>query len=766
MRIAFWFCGGLFTILPTVRSVLLHAEQQPTCAAACQIHGVHVLWEESDDREKRGAMGDRPSIHRRILKGSNTLPVRGGHDAANNHNDVLFFACRTLWDDTSPSEKYLPVHEVGLPFRIVENYDAESLEDGVWAVCYSGGPPDTVETPTILGQNTTGHIVSSYPSSNILSSDAQLNLTKDLLALDKGRASLRQLGTPPDDPFHRTGLKTLLVVRITTLRGEEPTASRMTMKRSVFGPLRRRIQQTGRVSMAEQYSLISHGQLNLIPLRVPRVENNLVHGVMDVFFAGFNGRNIQLLTRDLVRATERALRLESDQQLRDVADHTIFCLPDEAHAPLFGNIDDWTAFTYRYEPYSFYRKNRCSRLSVVLHELGHATLGFRHSGAYLRNLPSHNRRSSRIKINGVEVFEDEYGDETGYMGYSVNLFGRPRKAMNAHKHWLSRWYNDHSMLTFDPFDSGPGQIQLVGYTHYEVSDWTVAVAAKRERAVLARVGNLFFQYNAVVNDTTKDWNVDTAYPNTVTIVRTTGEDSMSFLVAILEPGSAHVDKNYMNTGDTVVIGVCPQQFFDGSGAPFVLVNVHLQEEGMDMPSCQLKDPTPLPTSRPTPQPSSLFKKHKSPTFRPTLSPAVVKSPTLETPNQFSNSNDDNLNNDGNKASKNPDEGVDIIADKEEDNETIDAVETNTTSTPTSTESFSRSSSLSLVVKATLVSVFAILSCLVVGVFACMVVLRRRGQLLLAKVDRKNSGTTAMKQDEQSSCSSSSEETMRSHDDED
>jgi hypothetical protein len=55
--------------------------------------------------------------------------------------------------------------------------------------------------------------------------------------------------------------------------------------------------------------------------------------------------------------------------------------------------------------YSYYQKSRCTRLSVVMHEMGHS-FGFRHSG----------------------TGASDYGDVSGYMGYANNNVGWPRKA--------------------------------------------------------------------------------------------------------------------------------------------------------------------------------------------------------------------------------------------------------------------------------------------------------------------------------------------------
>jgi len=111
------------------------------------------------------------------------------------------------------------------------------------------------------------------------------------------------------------------------------------------------------------------------------------------------------LNRAILEATEEQLG-----SLDEIANHIIFCIPTGS---LIQGSTAWMAYTYLYEPvsvdvlalprmncgpcvatpstntsafslspqYSYYQKSRCTRLSVVMHEMGHS-LGFRHSGLH------------------------------------------------------------------------------------------------------------------------------------------------------------------------------------------------------------------------------------------------------------------------------------------------------------------------------------------------------------------------------------------------
>jgi hypothetical protein len=164
-----------------------------------------------------------------------------------------------------------------------------------------------------------------------------------------------------------------------------------------------------------------------------------------------------------------------------------------------------------------------------MHEMGHSMMDFRHSGSG----------------------ENEYGDKTGYMGYSTMRQGYPRKAFNAHKHWISGWFDDSAMADID---LGQGEShatgKLLSFVDYQQQD---QVATSPRAPVILRVGNLYIQYNAA-----KGYNIDEdeSVRSRVTIVEAVDSDSISDLKAILGQGEVYVHQTGDGNGLPLVIEVC------------------------------------------------------------------------------------------------------------------------------------------------------------------------------------------------------------------
>jgi hypothetical protein len=330
--------------------------------------------------------------------------------------------------------------------------------------------------------------------------------------------------TPPDADFTRLGRKTLLAVRVVT-HTEAPDVTLPDMEAALFGtaPHPAGLTQSAQqqedlaeepyVSVVEQYARVSLGNLLLEPLTGPGYEQ----GVLEVNLADFlqagedyriAGQGIQSLAPTLLQATAARLGVA---ELTNAADHTIFCLPNDS---LLAGTTAWTAFTYLYEPYSYYQRSRCTKLSVVMHELGHS-LGFRHSG----------------------VPTNAYADETGYMGYSVNQYGAPVKGFNAHKNWLTQWmqhYARHLQVT---------DLSVAAPTTYRgrlasIVDAPQAVWGKE--VVLLKLGNsLYVQYNRA-----KGFHRQSGTPDQVSIVYATSDEDASTRVAALQVGEVYAYGGY------------------------------------------------------------------------------------------------------------------------------------------------------------------------------------------------------------------------------
>ena len=301
-------------------------------------------------------------------------------------------------------------YDITLSEYLLEKYK-EEIEEGIAHVCIPGG------------------YISEDSSSVIIPNERRLRL------VENNPANQRRLQLEA-----RLGNKKLLAVRVVSVIGEEPKESLAEITDAIFGAalFGTQVQSSEYAqdsTVVSQYRHVSAGSLNLLAANGPGIEFGVVQIIVDFEIAG---AGIQRLSNAIVAATEEQL----GGSLDEIADFVVFCLPNDS---LLQGSTDWTAFTYLYEPvsanfptfvhpdtdavslfartftrlhrwilaypklsntqYSYYQKSRCTRLSVVMHEMGHG-FGFRHSGR-----------------GG-----NDYADESGYMGYAHNLIGWPRKA--------------------------------------------------------------------------------------------------------------------------------------------------------------------------------------------------------------------------------------------------------------------------------------------------------------------------------------------------
>jgi hypothetical protein len=362
------------------------------------------------------------------------------------------------------------------------------------------------------------------------------------------------IATPPD--FTRLGRKTLLAVRVVT-HTEAPDVTLAAMEAALFGtaphpagltPSAALAEEEPYVSVVEQYARVSLGHLLWEPLTGPGYEQ----GVLEVNLADFlqagedyriAGLGVQSLAPTLLQATAARLGVA---ELTNAADHVIFCLPNDS---LLAGTTAWTAFTYLYEPYSYYQRSRCTKLSVVMHELGHS-LGFRHSG----------------------VPTNAYADETGYMGYSVNQYGAPVKGFNAHKNWLTQWmqhYAQHLQVT-DPSVAAP-----TTYRGRLASIVDAPQAVWGKEVVLLKLGNsLYVQYNRA-----KGFHRESGTPDQVSIVYATSDEDASTRVATLKVGEVYAYGGYPRLDE----GADEQAPDDNVGLVVALCALGVDDAGDDDP---------------------------------------------------------------------------------------------------------------------------------------------------------------------------------------
>ena len=159
----------------------------------------------------------------------------------------------------------------------------------------------------------------------------------------------------------RSGTKRLLAVRISALEGsEEPVETATEIRDAIFGSDNL---PESLPTVVSQYAAVSRGALQFVASSGVGINDGVAE--ISISTSVVNGsRSIQgNLMQEILDATALALG-----DLETVADRIVFCIPTGS---LLNNSPKWTAFTYRYEPYSFYQKSRCTKLSVTMHEIGH-----------------------------------------------------------------------------------------------------------------------------------------------------------------------------------------------------------------------------------------------------------------------------------------------------------------------------------------------------------------------------------------------------------
>ena len=318
------------------------------------------------------------------------------------------------------------------------------------------------------------------------------------------------------------GPRSVMVVRVLSRDGLDPTPDRSRLYRNYFGE---------GTSFANQFQLCSAGQVTMYPapIAVNSNDNNDTPGIIDLFVDQDFGE-IKEFTSTLENSITLALeeRFGSTVLSGDV-DHVLVCLPRSTRLP-------WIAFTYPNTQRSYYRDEWCGYYSTPFHEVGH-NLGLQHSGATVRS-------AGRDDNDDDEGSHDEYGDRTCLMGDSYPREQGPRMCWNGHKFWSLGWFGDKqvsidSFVTRYPSDNGQSSSLWTGHLVAFV-DANKIEPDNPQEVVIIRVGNLY-----ILNNRAKDFNYETqGHRNMVTVTQADGYDSPSTLVAALDE---RPDQNTMVT---------------------------------------------------------------------------------------------------------------------------------------------------------------------------------------------------------------------------
>lgn len=193
------------------------------------------------------------------------------------------------------------------------------------------------------------------------------------------------------------------------------------------------------------------------------------------------------------------------------------CLPNNT----FGGI----AYAFMNSWMSVYKDSWCNYVSAQLHEVGH-NLNFGHAG------------------EGSQ----EYGDQSGMMGFSYSQNDTPVMCFNAAKSWQAGWFADKS-VTIDPNNdagscySGP----LYGQDSYTTSpaDATVLIQLQSTSGTNYHIG-----FNGKQGS-----NSGTVEHGNRVLITTQAATGPSFKIANLGAGQSYTIANYDGSGRDVVISV-------------------------------------------------------------------------------------------------------------------------------------------------------------------------------------------------------------------
>jgi hypothetical protein len=148
---------------------------------------------------------------------------------------------------------------------------------------------------------------------------------------------------------------------------------------------------------------------------------------------------------------------------------------------------------------------------------------------------------------------------------------------NGHKHWISGWF-DSRAVEVEPLREGTVSLRLAGFV-LSLNDTSLS----EDDAFVVRVGNdLYLQYNRGTG-----YNVDTMFPNTVTITQDMGIDhDGSIHLAALSVGERYKFPNYSDKGHPLIIEVCqpPNSLPVDESGNFATISIHV-DNGIDRTAC-------------------------------------------------------------------------------------------------------------------------------------------------------------------------------------
>jgi hypothetical protein len=304
------------------------------------------------------------------------------------------------------------------------------------------------------------------------------------------------------------GGHTALMVRVTSL-DSTPSLSAEVLRQRLF---------YDNVTPSSALRGCSFGQFKIFPANGENIELGM--GEIEIGLST-KGKSMSL-------EIEQAITTAANDKFGDISrfDFVMFCVPP-------GTDGDWSAYTAMGYFISYYNDEFCGILSAVVHEVGH-NLGLGHSG----------------------VGDNEYADQTGFMGYGYRKIGSPIQCFNGYKNYILGWYRKREVVV-DPREGVWGG-RLSGFANYDETD----------NAVLIIMDDLYIQFNLAVRA-----NRETqGEPNRVTVTQRRDErrfDSLRVASLSLQDEPRYRTPGYQD--ESVVIEVCKENLQEG----YVYVSIHL-----------------------------------------------------------------------------------------------------------------------------------------------------------------------------------------------
>ena len=453
------------------------------------------------------------------------------------------------------------------------------------------------------------------------SGDADIDHQTGSISFKKGnfgKAKGGPNGSGGSSPFQRNlleGEKKVLAIKVVTSDAVSTSYSAASLSDSVFGT------NGDPVNLKTQYTECSHGKLNFVPKpdstsALPSTVTNSLDGVTTVNVTSDStcgDGSASACRNQAISAIQTAFGT------RGGADYAMVCVPPGSMSGIaYAYVNSWI---------SVYKDTWCTYPSAQLHEIGH-NINLAHSG------------------EGT----DQYGDQSGFMGYSysqddqvrisswkylprahsispsdrksLNLFAiflfklLQRMCFNGPKNWQLGWFSDRHVTLTAGVDSWSGR--LYGQTVYD----TTSSAEKMIVRIVdptSSTGDVYVSFN---HDALH--NINTAEgQNRVLVHNKAGGPTVyaqSWLRAKLAAGGSYTTTDGPATPIVVNAINTAEGWADVTiGAPPTPPPTNAPTTPPPTPAPTTAPPTPSPTNAPTNAPVD-------PTIPPTPSPTNTPTP--------------------------------------------------------------------------------------------------------------------------------------------